>query len=118
MFDLVRPCARCPFRIEPRFYLALHRAVEIETNLRSGGPFFCHQTVDLGWDVDGRDHYDTVGTEQFCAGALQIIDAEEIPNGFVQMATRLGWRDPDKLAGDVEVYPTLDEFVRAMRVCP
>lgn len=108
-FDLVRPCAECPFRtdLEGGPYIHPDKVREVLGNPRGRGArffpavsFACHKTVDYGSGNEGRVH----ANSQHCAGAAIILMREDRPNDAMQLAQRLlGW-DPDRLDMTSPVY--------------
>ena len=112
-FKLKKVCADCPFRNDRYFPMRVERAQEIVDALKMGMRFTCHKTIIYGEDEEGRE---THGGEkqQFCAGALATIIKGKHANTVVQVADRLGIRDPDEFDHDAQpVYDSLDEWVRS-----
>lgn len=118
MLDLVRPCAKCPFRTDVPFYLGAARRKEIADALSWGETFHCHETVhydEQHWDYgaeDGLGHYTASGDEQHCAGALIVLHKIKRPNQVMQIAQRLALWEPEKLDMDSPVFNDLEEFIR------
>ncbi|WP_137726375.1 hypothetical protein [Prescottella subtropica] len=108
-FALKRPCRDCPFRADRPTFLRPDRATEIADGLAAGQVFHCHKTVDYT-DTDGDSTTDT-STSVFCAGALSVFEADGEPNNAMRVGQRLGLYDPDTLADDVPVYPSLADWV-------
>lgn len=114
-FRLKKVCADCPFRSDRPFPLGGQRAEEIADALKMGLSFNCHKTIVYGEDEQGRDTHGG-DKQQFCAGALATIIKGGHANGVVQIAERLGLRDPDEFDHDAQpVYDNLDEWVEAKR---
>ena len=103
-FNLKKPCDNCPFRTDIDFPLRKGRRAEIANELRSGGTFSCHKTID----------YDKGNTnkESHCVGALLVIDSEGIlyQNQMVRIAERLGLFNSNNLVNDGIVFDDLYEF--------
>lgn len=112
-FDLRRPCPKCPFRKDclPE-WLGERRAEEIAESLlgRPGATFPCHETTQHDDEGDHVQRED----EQHCAGALLLVEADGAPNQMLQIAERLGIRDPDLLDPDAAalVFPDREAFVK------
>ncbi len=112
-FDLVRPCADCPFRSDRPGYLRADRV----RGILGGGKgrhwwpavsFPCHKTID----------YAETGTmippsAQQCAGLMIILHRENRPNDAMQIAQRLGLWNPAKLDMSAPVYASTDDAIKA-----
>ena len=87
-FDLLRPCADCPFRRHGGITVTPERAREIGTTLRDGGCFPCHKTVDY----DKERVHSMEDGEHFCAGAIAAImnDSKGRPTQPLRHAERFG----------------------------
>lgn len=117
-FDLKRPCANCPFLVEPHFELRPGRRQEIADSLENyNGIFTCHKTVtwseEEADDVTGEALQEMTGREQFCYGALMVMVADDnyMTNGYLRLAERLGMFDPAAAAAcDAPVFPSMDAF--------
>jgi len=108
-FDLIRPCAHCPFRSDIKPFLRQDRAEEIAETLLNDGTFTCHKTVD--YDDDDGGH--TTADSQHCAGATIVLELIERPNQMMRIAERLGIYDRAKLKMDSPVYQDLDDWIYA-----
>lgn len=104
---LTTPCANCPFRTDRHFPLSAERAAEIADNLRGGGDFPCHKTLD--YDENGEADINGPRAQR-CAGMLIVMEKSGVPNRIIQIAQRLGLYDPEKLDMAAPVYPTLDAW--------
>lgn len=103
-FKLKKPCADCPFKKDVNLHLSKARKQEIADGLKlKGTTFACHKTVDYHDEVEDKS--------QHCAGALLIIENNEIPNQMTQVAERLGLYTPSELTGHDEVFNSFEEFV-------
>ena len=111
-FTLSRPCAKCPFRKDIRAYLRKARVVEIVTALKTGGTFSCHETVHLN---DDGDPVQPMPEEQFCAGAMVMLENAEIAplNQMVRIAERLGFYKPEKLDRESPVFDCFTDMIEA-----
>lgn len=81
-FKLKAPCGNCPFRTDKpkqKGWLGRERAKEIYEALRNDKTFTCHKTIN--------------NDEQFCAGALILLEHEEtvIQNNALVCITILIW---------------------------
>lgn len=113
-FSLKKVCANCPFRKDRPFYLSPVRVLHIGTALLYGEKFTCHKTIEYGEDDQGNPTYEGEA-QQFCAGALATLIRGGHPNGYVQVAERLGIRDPSEFDADSQpVYDSIDEWARNM----
>lgn len=95
-FTLVRPCPKCPFRNDclPG-WLGEARAAEIVHSILFGDKTFaCHETTSFEEDDDG-ERYAPDGSEQHCVGAMLLVEKESAANSMLQIAERMGLRDPD-----------------------
>jgi hypothetical protein len=118
-FDLVRPCAQCPFRRDVAPYLTVERVVELEDALtRQQQTFACHKTVDYtddhdedGESVESRPDVE----EQHCAGAMILLEHLDRPNQMMRWMERLGLYRREKLDMDAPVYSTFFEMKTAHR---
>lgn len=110
-FRLKKVCADCPFRNDRPFPLREDRAQEIADALKMGAQFTCHKTIIYGEDKEGRETHGGK-KQQFCAGALATIIKGNHANQVVQIAERLGLRDPDEFDHNAQpVCDSLDEWV-------
>ena len=107
-FDLIHPCANCPFRSDIAFYLHRARKQEIANGLLRDQTFTCHKTVDYS-DDEPRD----TSSSQHCAGALIILERLERPNQMMRIAERLGLYDRRRLDMNAPVYPDFDAWIRS-----
>jgi len=100
-FDLVRPCAHCPFRSDRPFGLRRARCEEIAAGLfERDQTFICHETSN-----DPRNW-------QHCAGALILHEKLGQPNWRIRFAEFLGLFDPGRLHLDAPVFDNVADFVR------
>jgi len=119
-FDLIRPCANCPFRNDKPGYLRRERVEELEEGMERG-TFACHKTVDYDrWDEEsGEDgepaDYTHDGTEQHCAGALILMEKEGRPSQLMRIGERIGFYNPEKLDMNSPVYASWAEMADAMQ---
>jgi hypothetical protein len=105
-FDLVRPCADCPFRSDRRF--PLRRAGEIAEGIFAGDlTFTCHNTLRPRRWRRGRPRRE----EQHCAGALILHERLGRPNWRIRFAHYLGLYDPDRLDMHAPVVRSIAEFL-------
>jgi hypothetical protein len=110
--DMVRPCAKCPFRTDVEPYLTCARVREIEMALtRQQATFTCHETTvpsdgDDGEMIDGPN-------AQHCAGALILMEKLNRPNQLMRIYERLGGYDRTKLKMDAPVFDTFAAMRRA-----
>lgn len=115
-FNMVRPCAHCPFRNDIPGYLHGARAREIaEAITERQMTFSCHETTTPDeWEdneeippphVPGPD-------EEHCAGAAILLERIERPNQWMRISERLGFYDRTKLDMAAPVFQTAEEFIR------
>jgi len=119
-FDLVRPCAQCPFRRDVAPFLTVGRVVELEDALvRQQQTFACHKTVDYDNESDEHDEdgepIDFSDDEQHCAGAMILLEKLDKPNQMMRIAERIGRYDREKLDMNAPVYSTFTEMKNATR---
>lgn len=112
--ELVRPCARCPFRNDIEPYLPYMRAVEIAGSLRLGNMFPCHETTthdeDTGEYIPSRD-------DRMCAGAAITLLKYDGPNQWMRIVDRLGSKDYcerlEREMFDAPLYEDIEEWIAA-----
>lgn len=114
-FSLVRPCPKCPFRRDCLSgWLGEVRSSEIAQSVLHGDlTFACHETTAFAEDDHGEDTYAPTGEEQHCVGAMLLVEKEGAANSMLQVAERLGLRDPDIIdpaAADL-VFDSEAEFI-------
>lgn len=106
-FNLIRPCAECPFRTDVKGYLRGGRAREIANSLLRDATFTCHKTNE--YDDDGEP--EETSKSEHCAGALILLEKMGMPNQMMRIAGRLRFYDPEKLDMDAPVFDCDSEFV-------
>lgn len=114
-YNLITPCAQCPFRSDIKPFIRPERADEI---LSTEGEFQCHKTIKVGEAIgpDGDDDWCEViedKTAQMCAGFLILLEKEQKPNQIMRIAERLGLYDRTKLRMDAPVYDNIDDCLAA-----
>jgi len=89
------PCANCPFRITPQFYLPADRVLSIGAALIDGGSFTCHKD---------QTH------QTPCIGAVSVLDreADALSSLWVRLGLMCGAIDYP-IAHDVPVYASFEE---------
>lgn len=116
-FNLVRPCAGCPFGTGPDSVrnLGRTRAEGIVNDLLDDRTFDCHKTTH-GWITDedtGEEVYVPTGKEEHCAGATILLERIERPNQWMRWMERLGFYDRKEMELDTHlVVRDFDEFIR------
>lgn len=113
MFDLMSPCANCPFRKGQGelFGLDPGRIYKIAT----ASAFQCHKTVDYSNsdDEDGFEHPAPGQHPQQCAGLMAVLHREDKLNQIMQVAERLGSLDCTMLDPRNEAYDCMADVYRA-----
>jgi hypothetical protein len=116
---LVKPCPKCPFRIDVPPFLRRDRAAEIVDSLRGGGEFPCHATLDYETEREDGAGVHTDKT-RFCAGALGVFRNEDpdlagMANQMVRISARLGILTESDVfdPSEVPVFESFDDFVEA-----
>ena len=123
-FDLRKPCAECPFTRSVNPFLSAERAAEIaEAVLSDNRTFTCHKHLngtyvdleDENADDEGLSYrYEPTMSDQHCAGAMAMVDRTGMPNAMLQVAERLGLRDPKRLSPEsLDLVFTSVEEMRA-----
>ena len=102
-FKLKAPCGNCPFRTDKpnqEGWLGRERAKEIYEALRNDKTFTCHKTIN--------------NNEQFCAGALILLEHEgvAIQNNAIRMAERFRMYNHTDMVMDSPVFKTGLEFIK------
>lgn len=110
MFDLKKPCDKCPFRkTAQKRWLGRQRATEIAEGI--GGDthasFSCHKTN--GFDRNGVTT--EIETSQHCAGAMIVLDKINNPNIMMRRGAIHKVFDAGQLKDKTKVFDTLGEFV-------
>lgn len=117
VFDLKRPCKKCPFRRDIHPFLRRERAEEIAEALLSGLNFYCHETVDYDrWEHEDEEggsegEYCPDGEEQHCAGASMMLWRYGTPNQMMRICLRLNLLDPNVLERGDNVFESPEEFI-------
>ena len=108
-FDLVRPCAKCPFRTNClEGWLGEERAEEIISGITDQqATFTCHETTKFDEDEEEVRH----DGEQHCAGALILLEKLERPGQLMRIAERLGYYDRTKLDMEAPVFDDECDFI-------
>lgn len=105
-FDLIRPCADCPFRTDTQFHFRPGRAEEIVRSVVEGDLTFpCHKTIH------GRGRKRRRIDRQMCAGALILHEKLGKPNWRIRYAHALGLYDPSRLVMASPVVESIEQFV-------
>lgn len=122
-YNLIRPCAKCPFRNDITPYLRADRAEEIIDGLRCGAEFACHQTTFASDDEDGEDEDEMCiddGTTEVCAGSLILMEREGVTSQMMRISERLTnpktgkrYYDPTRLDMKAPVYDDFDQMLDA-----
>src|SRR5215471_13794425 len=101
MFDLKRPCKRCPFR---KGQGSLFRLPSLRLReIKNGTAFQCHATVDYE-NFDDPEKRQGKRPQQ-CAGLIAVLLRSNMATNIMQVAMRcygmdLGGIDPDHEAYD------------------
>lgn len=112
-FDLKRPCKDCPFRKDVTPYLRPDRAAEILDAIeRQDQSFTCHKTISGEQQSD--EGYVPGETDQFCAGALIMLEKMGSPNRLPRIAEFLKIYDPTQLRGHDNVFDSRTDMIDAM----
>lgn len=116
MFDLIRPCAHCPFRRDIPGFLYGDRMQQIMNDLLNGQSFHCHETVEDNEDDENGSDGPTVTSEsQHCAGASILLEKLDRPNQMMRICERLRMYDRTKLVMTSPVFDSVDEGVEHHR---
>ena len=114
-FNLKRPCARCPFRVDIPGYLTEAFARELGTNLLDDDSawFGCHKTTELVEDLEtGDEDLSCVESTEQCAGSLLfVLNIRGKPNIATRLASFLGTCDLDALDLTAPVAKSLAQFI-------
>ncbi len=105
-YDLVRPCAHCPFRNDIPPYLTADRVAEIWDSLERG-EFACHETTkhDEEGEVIRSDD------ESHCAGALILMEKSDRSSQMMRICERIGMYDHTKLDMTSPVFDAIDDMI-------
>ncbi len=121
-FDMLKPCAQCPFRRGNEHIVTAGRAAEIGGMMLqpAGGVFPCHKTLDYSGAGEGEfDESEAAETEKthHCAGALIFAEKHRNATQMMRIVERLGGYDAAKLMEDAatvgEVWDSLKEWKTA-----
>lgn len=91
-YDLIRPCAECPFLQQHKKAYTEKRLLEL-----SASEFPCHKTAELVSAEDGGSTYQATESSSHCAGALIFLEKRQQPNQMMRICERLGMYDASKL---------------------
>lgn len=113
-FDLVRPCADCPFRSDRPAYLRRERVRQILGNGKGrawwpAASFPCHKTIVY----DDGNCATIPPTAQQCAGVMIILTREKRPNDAMQLGERFGLFDPARLDMTAPVHLSTQAAIEA-----
>jgi len=109
-FNLVRPCAKCPFRNDIRPFLRQERVIDLENELiNQQKTFTCHETND--YDDETGDGIETKNSEH-CAGALILLEKLNKPNQMMRWMERLGGYDRNRLDMKAFVFDSFNEMIK------
>jgi hypothetical protein len=105
-FNVLTPCANCPFRREGFLPLRAGRVQDIaaEQLKPEGKTFACHKTTQGRRGSAGHSH---------CAGALLFQKNNKHETQLVQIAQRLGMLNTSRLSDPAAVFTSLPEMVQA-----
>lgn len=105
-YNLVRPCAKCPFRTDVPPYLTSERVFEIAHDVLAGSDFYCHQTTVPAPEDDEEWGSSMMAGDrtQVCAGSLILMEKTGRPNQMMRIAERLGMYDSSRLDMDAPVH--------------
>lgn len=96
-FSLKQPCQDCPFRKDVDMLGSLRpgRMKEITDNLKTGGTFPCHKTIDYNKErIDGKMD---LKNEKFCAGAMGYVYNQGIGHPMLRLAEFYDFLKPDEI---------------------
>lgn len=115
-FDLTGPCKDCPFRKDKATsfgWLGAPRAAQIAEVLNDN-MFPCHKTVNHDCEDDeGEYSPDSQAKEQFCFGALTMINNEGLlfANRFPRMARMFGLMKDESIYKSDVIVDDRREFI-------
>lgn len=122
-FDVLTPCAECPFRRSGRLAVRLSRSriLEITKDLLdpNGSTFSCHK--ELHGHTTDECEYQPSTRDIHCAGALIFCErqrkgtAEQAENRMRQVARRLGLYDPGQFRSRKQrqlIFATVAEMLK------
>lgn len=112
--QLVRPCAKCPFRTDVKPYLTRARIRDIRYGvITRQGDFYCHQTTAERDGDDGEG--ETVVTEKSkrCAGMTILCEKIGKPTQMMRIDERLGFYDPRLNDPNAPVFASFAAMERA-----
>ncbi|SER27074.1 hypothetical protein SAMN05216548_11446 [Faunimonas pinastri] len=126
-FNLVAPCKDCPFRRDVQGYLHPERAQDIlDSIVRQDASFTCHKTIsgdrwdeelqveEENWDDTYRP-YEPGPDDQFCAGALIMLEKLGNPNRLPRLANFLGLWHSEQMRNRDQVFESEAEMVAHMK---
>lgn len=112
-FDLRKPCPQCPFRPAAGAFLHVERAREIAQAVTEGNvTFSCHKHLHGRERSNGS--YNPGHGDQMCAGAMAFVEKLGAANQMLQIAERLGIRDPNRLLPEAlaDVYESVEAMAQ------
>jgi len=115
-FDMKTPCDNCPFLKEGGIRVSKSRTRSI---LNDSTSFPCHKTVnyDAGEDEDGESVIDNTAHTKVCAGYMIMLFKADKPNQILQIASRIGPLNLDRLMKNNpavdRVFDSFDDMIEA-----
>lgn len=112
--QLVRPCAKCPFRTDIKPYLTRARIRGLERDIvQRQGDFYCHQTTKEVDSDDGGTDMAITSKSKRCAGMAILCEKINRPTQMMRIDERLGFYDRRLMDMDAPVYETFAEMRKA-----
>lgn len=106
LFDLKKPCGGCPFLKENNLRLSKRKKQKFVNDiLKKEYAFVCHRTT--------KEYCGKEGKRNHCAGALIIMEKNQINTRVLRIAITLGGYNPDLLKLDSPVFDNFQDFVEA-----
>lgn len=103
-FNMVAPCAECPFRSDRKAYLTRARVRQLIGDITTGQKTFaCHKTVYSNAE------------DEHCAGALIFLERMDKPNQMMRWMERLGGYDRTKLKMDSPIFEDAQSMIEAQK---
>lgn len=109
LFDIKKPCGGCPFLKENNLRLSKKKKQKFVNDIvKKEYAFVCHRST--------KDYSGKSGKENHCAGALIIMEKNQINTRVLRIAIALGGYDPALLKMDSPVFDNFNDFIEAHNV--
>jgi hypothetical protein len=114
--QLVRPCAKCPFRTDVKPYLTKARVREIERSVvHRQSDFPCHQTTTAVEDDNGESEMMVTSKSKRCAGMTILCEKIGHSTQMMRIDERLGFYNPELNDKSAPVFASFRAMEKAQQ---